>query len=81
VAGGGNMSVTVTQYPEGFYGNSELLNLKWLIFPRRKINRVPLGFCIHEEIKSRLISGNVCLFPLQKLLSSRLLSVLKYTKL
>jgi hypothetical protein len=30
--------------------------------------------CIHEEIKSRLISGNACYHSVQSLLSSRLLS-------
>jgi hypothetical protein len=30
--------------------------------------------CVHEEIKSRLISGNACYHSVQSLLSSRLLS-------
>jgi hypothetical protein len=30
--------------------------------------------CMHEEIKSRLNSGNACYHPVQSLLSSRLLS-------
>jgi hypothetical protein len=30
--------------------------------------------CIHEEIKSRLNSGNVCYHSVQSILSSRLLS-------
>jgi hypothetical protein len=30
--------------------------------------------CIHEEIKSRLNSGNACYHPVQSVLSSRLLS-------
>jgi hypothetical protein len=30
--------------------------------------------CIHEEIKSRLISGNACYRSVQRLLSSRILS-------
>jgi hypothetical protein len=33
--------------------------------------------CIHEEIKSRLNSGNACYHSVQSLLSSRLLSSLK----
>jgi hypothetical protein len=31
-------------------------------------------YCIHEEIKSRLKSGNACYHSVQNLLSSRLLS-------
>jgi hypothetical protein len=33
-----------------------------------------MGYCIHEEIKSRLNSGNACYHSVQSLLSSRLLS-------
>jgi hypothetical protein len=36
--------------------------------------------CIHEEIKSRLNSGNACYHSVQSLLSSRLLSKVKIYK-
>jgi hypothetical protein len=36
--------------------------------------RTPVQNCMHEEIKSRLNSGNACYHSVQSLLSSRLLS-------
>jgi hypothetical protein len=36
---------------------------------------------IHDEIKSSLSSGNACYYSVQNLLSSRLMSENKYTKL